>query len=88
VFDIRGTRCVGGTTLVAFTTISVTVNAPRSSSPAEPTECVSGPGPEQPLTEGGLEKLCLDGLLVVVLANDSDAIVAKQQPLSFATGPA
>jgi len=35
--------------------------------------------PEQPLTEGGLEKPCLDGLLVVVLANHSNAVITKQQ---------
>src|SRR5207237_6498328 len=32
------------------------------------------------LTEGSLEKPCLDGLLVVVLANHSNAIITEQQP--------
>ena len=51
----------------------------------------SGPGswargPEQPLTEGGLEKPCLDGLLVVVLANHSNAVITKQQSRSLQRG--
>jgi hypothetical protein len=51
----------------------------------------SGPGswarePEQLLTEGGLEKPCLDGLLVVVLANHSNAVITKQQSRSLQRG--
>src|SRR5262245_12686892 len=42
--------------------------------------------PEQPLTEGGLEKLCLDRVLVVVLANHSETLVIEQQPLSLQRG--
>jgi hypothetical protein len=44
--------------------------------------------PEQLLTEGSLEKPCLDGLLVVVLANHTNAIITEQQPLRLAMGPA
>ena len=43
-------------------------------------------GPEQPLTKGGLEQPCLDGLLVVVLANHSNAVITKQQSLSLQRG--
>jgi len=41
---------------------------------------------EQPLTEGSLEELCLDGLLMVVLANYCDAVTVEQQPLSLHRG--
>jgi hypothetical protein len=49
-----------------------------------PRSCVRGP--EHPLTEGGLEKPCLDGILVVVLANHSNAIITEQQPRSLQRG--
>ena len=45
-----------------------------------------GIGPEQPLTEGDLEKPCLDGLLMVVLANHSNAVITKQQSRSLQRG--
>src|SRR5260370_5583065 len=66
---------------------------PRRPKPSTSRSAVqfSGPGswargPEQPLTEGGLEKPCLDGLLVVVLANHSNAVITKQQSRSLQRG--
>ena len=52
------------------------------------SRCWGGRGPrrEQPLTEVGLEELCLDGLLMVVLANYCDAVTVEQQPLSLHRG--
>jgi hypothetical protein len=32
----------------------------------------------EPLTEGSLEKPCLDGLLVVALANHRNAVITEQ----------
>src|ERR1700724_1750191 len=66
---------------------------PRRPKPSTSRSAVqfSGPGswargPEQPLTEGGLEKPCLDGFLVVVLANHSNAVITKQQSRSLQRG--
>src|SRR5260370_854133 len=66
---------------------------PRRPKPSTSRSAVqfSGPGswargPEQPLTEGGLEKPYLDGLLVVVLANHSNAVITKQQSRSLQRG--
>src|SRR3984893_7227173 len=66
---------------------------PRRPKPSTSRSAVqfSGPGswargPEQPLTEGRLEKACLDGLLVVVLAKHSNAVITKQQPRSLQRG--
>ena len=42
--------------------------------------------PHQLLAEGSLEKPCLDGLLVVVLANHSKAIITEQQPRCLQRG--
>ena len=45
-----------------------------------------GPTAREPLTEGGLEKPRLDGLLMVVLANYSNAVITKQQSRSLQSG--
>ena len=45
-----------------------------------------GPTAREPLTEGGLEKPRLDGLLLVVLANYSNAVITKQQSRSLQSG--
>src|SRR6202022_2072522 len=39
-----------------------------------------------PLTEGGLEKPTLDGLLVIVLADHSNAVITERQAQSFQRG--
>src|ERR1700737_4162657 len=66
---------------------------PRRPKPSTSRSAVQFPGPgswargpEQPLTEGGLEKPCLDGFLVVVLANHSNAVITKQKSRSLQRG--
>src|SRR5215471_7929174 len=38
---------------------------------------------EQPLTQGGLEKPCLDGVVVIVLADHRNTVITEQRPRSL-----